>query len=188
MGLIKLSFVFFFRRIFVTGKPKSRFAIISLMVITVVILWVAAFFLWFLLSCGNNFAARWTTIRTLHAVCVTDIKSDLALAISDFLTDVMIMALPVPMVILKYLYTRQENDIYKNTGAATSHERGSKSCRFSRLWTRRRVSNRILFDISPYNLSMSRALVASIVRLAIFVNVTQSKFQASVKGLRLTEL
>jgi hypothetical protein len=49
-------------------------------------------------SCGSSFTARWTTVRTLHAECPTDIKSDLALAISDFITDVMIMALPIPMV------------------------------------------------------------------------------------------
>lgn len=77
---------------------KSRFAIISLGLIVLVILWATAFFLWFLFSCRNGFAARWTTIQTLHSVCTTDIRSDLALAISDFLTDVMILALPIPMV------------------------------------------------------------------------------------------
>ena len=77
---------------------KSYFAIISLSLVILVIIWATAFFLWFLFSCGNDFAARWTSVQALHTVCTTDIKSDLALAISDFLTDVMIMALPVPMV------------------------------------------------------------------------------------------
>ena len=98
MGFTKLSFVFFYRSIFVTGNKITHFATISLGLIVLVILWAGAFFLWFLFSCGSDFAARWTSIRSLHTVCTTDIKSDLALAISDFLTDVMIMALPVPMV------------------------------------------------------------------------------------------
>lgn len=61
-------------------------------------LWALAFFLWFLLSCGNKFATRWTAINTLHHNCPSDTKSDLALAVSDFLTDVIILALPIPMV------------------------------------------------------------------------------------------
>lgn len=98
MGFTKLSFVFFFRRIFITGRSRSAFAVTSLVVVAVVMLWATGFFLWFMFSCGSNFAARWTTVRTLHAGCPTDIQSDLALAISDFITDVMIMALPIPMV------------------------------------------------------------------------------------------
>ena len=140
MGFTKLSFVFFFRRIFVTGKLKSRFAMISHIVIVLVILWATAFFLWFLFSCGHDFVARWTTIRTLHAVCVTDIRSDLALAISDFLTDVMIMALPIPMVSFEYLDIRTRTYIYEKAGAAASHECKSESSRLSCLWARCCVS------------------------------------------------
>ncbi len=98
MGFTKLSFVFFFRRIFITGQSRSAFAMTSLVVVAVVMVWATGFFLWFMFSCGSSFTARWTTVRTLHAECPTDIKSDLALAISDFITDVMIMALPIPMV------------------------------------------------------------------------------------------
>lgn len=61
-------------------------------------LWALAFFLWFLLSSGNKFATRWTAINTLHHNCPSDTKSDLALAVSDFLTDVMILTLPISMV------------------------------------------------------------------------------------------
>lgn len=97
MGFIKLSFVFFFRRIFVTGG-SNVFRIISMAVISIIVAWMTAFFFWFLFSCGTNFSSRWTTVRTLHAHCPTDIESDLALAISDFLTDVFVLTLPIPMV------------------------------------------------------------------------------------------
>lgn len=100
MGFTKLSFIFFFRRIFLTGH-RSLFSIVSACILVVVVLWCLAFFFWFLLSCGNKFATRWTTINTLHHNCQSDIQSDLALAISDFLTDVMILGLPIPMVWLQ---------------------------------------------------------------------------------------
>jgi hypothetical protein len=98
MGFVKLSFVFFFRRIFVVGKARSRFHVISLLVAITTGLWCIAFFLWFLFSCRSHFAARWTTIKTLGTYCPTDDMSDLALAISDMITDVMVLSLPIPMV------------------------------------------------------------------------------------------
>ena len=99
MGMIKLSFIFFFRRIFVIGQKGNVFNYVSMGGVVAIVLWALAFFFWFLLSCGNQFAERWTTVNTLHHTCPTDIESDLALAISDFLTDVFIMFLPVPMVL-----------------------------------------------------------------------------------------
>ena len=97
MGFIKLSFVFFFRRIFITGG-SNVFHVISSAVILTITIWMLSFFFWFFFSCGTNFSSRWTTVRTLHTDCPTDIKSDLALAISDFLTDVLVLTLPIPMV------------------------------------------------------------------------------------------
>ncbi|KAF7932852.1 uncharacterized protein EAE98_004151 [Botrytis deweyae] len=135
MGFTKLSFIFFFRRIFLTGH-RSHFSIVSACILMVVVLWCLAFFFWFLLSCGNKFATRWTTINTLHHNCPSDIQSDLALAISDFLTDVMILGLPIPMVLR----------LQMSTG--------------------RKVAVLAVFGLG------SIALVASIVRLALFVNIT----------------
>lgn len=98
MGFVKLSFIYFFRRIFVHGK-KSRFAIITIVAIVVTVLWTLAFFFWFLFSCGSHFDARWTTIATLHDSCSTDVASDFSLAITDMLMDAIILAMPVPLVL-----------------------------------------------------------------------------------------
>ncbi|APA12130.1 hypothetical protein sscle_09g069000 [Sclerotinia sclerotiorum 1980 UF-70] len=135
MGFTKLSFIFFFRRIFVTSR-RSLFSMVSACVLILVVLWCLAFFLWFLLSCGNKFATRWTTINTLHHNCPSDIKSDLALAISDFLTDVMILGLPIPMVLRLQMSTS------------------------------RKFAVLAVFGLGAV------ALVASIIRLALFVNIT----------------
>ena len=99
MGLTKLSFVFFFRRIFLGNSRKGPFGITSMVTIVIISIWCSAFFFWFLLSCATNFTARWDTVAELHAFCPSDIKSDLALAISDVATDLLVILLPVPMVL-----------------------------------------------------------------------------------------
>ena len=99
MGFTKLSFVFFFRRIFVTGGSRHKFDIVSIGAIIILVLWVLAFFLWFLFSCASDFTARWRTVNSLRDSCPTDIQSDLALAVSDVVTDVMVLFLPVPAVL-----------------------------------------------------------------------------------------
>lgn len=98
LGLIKLSFVFFFRRIFHVGHRNSTFNIVSLTIAVATVLWTLAFFFWFLLSCASNFAGRWTSHKANVAACTTDDMSDLALAISDVITDIFIYLLPIPMV------------------------------------------------------------------------------------------
>jgi len=135
MGFTKLSFVFFFRRIFLTGKPKSIFRFISTVVIITVIVWVTTFFFWFLLSCGTHFSSRWTTMHTLHRMCPSDDRSDFALAISDFITDVFILTLPIPMV-----------------------------------WQLHMNTNRKVAVLAVFGLGFV-ALIASIIRLALFVNI-----------------
>ena len=99
MGFVKLSFVFFFRRIFCTGQSNHVFNIASAVVAVIMALWVVAVFLWFLFSCPDNFGGRWTSVKIYHSSCPTDGISDLGLASSDIITDVMIFALPIPMVV-----------------------------------------------------------------------------------------
>ena len=137
MGFTKLSFVFFFRRIFVAGNRGGPFDIASISAIVILLLWVTAFFFWFLFSCGTSFADRWTTVATLHSACPTDVKSDLALAISDVITDILVLFLPVPMILR--LHTSPK----------------------------RKMLILAIFALGTI------AVVMSIVRLALFVNITE---------------
>ena len=98
VGLTKLSFVFFYRRIFVTGKPgRNVFSIISFTVIGIVLTWMIAFFFAIMLNCGKHVSANWTP-ALLRTECDDGLAGDLGLAISDFLTDLIVLVLPIPMV------------------------------------------------------------------------------------------
>ena len=95
LGAIKLSFVFFFRRIFVVNK-SSRFAHVTTAMIVVISLWIIAFFFGFLLACKDHTSTWWNAAS--QNSCFNFLAFENGFALSDSLMDVMIMAMPVPMV------------------------------------------------------------------------------------------
>nr|AUW30967.1 putative GNAT-family acetyltransferase [Cladonia uncialis subsp. uncialis] len=95
LGAIKLSFVFFFRRIFVVNK-SSRFAHVTTAMIVVISLWIVAFFFGFLLACKDHTSIWWNAAS--QNSCFNFLAFENGFALSDSLMDVMIMAMPVPMV------------------------------------------------------------------------------------------
>ena len=60
--------------------------------------WAIAFFFVFVFYCGANVWAEWSTVINLATYCPEGGPYQLGLAISDFLMDVMIMTLPIPLV------------------------------------------------------------------------------------------
>jgi len=137
IGFTKLSFVFFFRRIFLAGGSKT-FNIISLSLIILLCVWMTAFFFFFVFVCGTKFFARWGSLRQFRTYCPADIPSEKGLAISDFLTDLFVLVLPIPMVLQL------------------------------RLDGKRKIAVLFVFGLGFI------ALVASIVRLAIFIWATSN--------------
>ena len=99
LGCIKLSFIFFFRRVFNVKPGRGIFNLATFGVAAVIVAWTIAFWFWFLLSCAPHLAARWVSHEANNAACRTDEESDLALAISDVITDFMILLLPVPLIL-----------------------------------------------------------------------------------------
>jgi hypothetical protein len=92
LALIKVSFLLFYKTIFVYDKWRFlniRNVIINLMILIVVI-WDLGFTLTFLSACRSNFRAHWATINTFLMMY--------ALSISDFITDVLILLIPIPMI------------------------------------------------------------------------------------------
>lgn len=94
---VKLSFLYFYRRIFSTGHTKIFNAIITVNVILTLI-WGISFFFAFLFVCHGHFSAWWKTIQTLNTHCKSGLDIELIWAISDFIMDMMIIFLPIPMV------------------------------------------------------------------------------------------
>ena len=94
LGFVKLSFIFLFRRIFLVNK-YSTFGIASLVTIIVIISWTLAFFLTFLFACRGSFSAWWVP---LHTTCIATVLFEETFVISDFVMDLIIVMMPMPMV------------------------------------------------------------------------------------------
>jgi len=109
MGFTKLSFVTFYRRIFATGSGASPlFDISSRIVIVILSMWMTAFFFDFVFICGSHFSARWMDEEELSKFCPANHPSELGLAVSDFVTDAMVLLLPIPMVLRLHLRLKQK--------------------------------------------------------------------------------
>ena len=92
LGLVKLAFLLFFRRVFVTGKTRSRFSVVTLIMLVLVIAWTTAFFLGVLFACGVDFSAWW------EGTSCPQLSFEKGFIISDFLVDLLILILPIPVV------------------------------------------------------------------------------------------
>lgn len=95
---VKLSFVFFYRRIFCVGGKLQPFNILTAVVNSIMFLWTIGFFFAFLFACKGNFVAWWTSQATLTSECVKTVKLEYAFAVLDFLIDVIVFSLPIPVV------------------------------------------------------------------------------------------
>ncbi|KAJ8070211.1 hypothetical protein OCU04_000597 [Sclerotinia nivalis] len=97
LGLVKLSLILFYRRVF-TRNAAPRFNIVTWFMILIILLWTLSFFFSILFICGSDFAAYWTSTIVEKAHCVdTDLLHN-AFAVSDVVTDFVIICLPVPMI------------------------------------------------------------------------------------------
>lgn len=97
LGCAKLSFLLFYRRIFVINHwAKTNIFLIGMC--TLVVLWMWGFCLTFLFMCRLNFWALWTTARAVLDLCIADSAPNFALTITDVITDIAILAIPVPLV------------------------------------------------------------------------------------------
>lgn len=95
-GLIKLSVIFFYRRLFVKGT-NSRFDSITKASIVIVILWTIAFFFAHVFACGVYVSNTWGPLIDLKHCANGDVIAN-GLFISDFLSDLLVLVLPMPIV------------------------------------------------------------------------------------------
>jgi len=95
-GFTKLSIAYFYRRLFVTrnGSPFDWAIRIS---VAIVVLWTISFFLASLFECGVHFSANWGSVEDL-SYCTAAFNIDNAFVVSDLLTDILVLCLPLPVV------------------------------------------------------------------------------------------
>ncbi|CAD6578657.1 MAG: hypothetical protein ASARMPREDX12_008926 [Alectoria sarmentosa] len=97
LGLIKLSFMFFYQRIFAKGKGKAFKGIIHGMV-SLIICWIVAFFFSYLFLCKRHPSFYWTSLANEKEYCNNSTQLHLGYAISDFIFDVAILIFPMPFI------------------------------------------------------------------------------------------
>jgi hypothetical protein len=90
-GLAKLSVLFFYRRIFFTRTFKA----LSMALIVLVIMWSLGFFSAYLFRCGTHFWALWAPLIYLVQYCYDSAPMFQALGVSDVVTDILILSLPL---------------------------------------------------------------------------------------------
>ena len=96
VGCVKLSFLFFYRRIFCTTKrDMTSWIIYGLMV--VMMLWALGCWFALIFACGTEVNRFWSSI--LDLVSCDDVDQYLfAGALSDMITDALIILFPIPLV------------------------------------------------------------------------------------------
>ena len=97
LGIIKLSITFYYRRIFVAVRGSLFDWIISV-AISIVLLWTVGCLLAFIFSCGIQISGNWGSIHDLITYCGLSGHVSNAFVVSDLVTDVMVLCLPLPVV------------------------------------------------------------------------------------------
>lgn len=99
-GFIKLSIIFFYRRVFIV--QKSDWINVACHVFTgVVVAWTLAYIFAVAFSCGTHWSAHWTSYAAMFEHCnggypIQHIVE--SLLITDLILDVLIVALPIPRI------------------------------------------------------------------------------------------
>lgn len=97
LGCTKMSFLFFYKRIFAINRiGTTNILLIGMLVF--IFLWMVGFLLTALFQCKLDFWAAWTSPMTQVEHCISQPKQALALTITDFSTDIIIIIMPIPLV------------------------------------------------------------------------------------------
>jgi len=94
-GLIKLSAICMYRRIFVV-HGGGVFSVITIALGVICFMWTIAFEFATIFGCGTNVDYAWSPLVYI-ASCNTNMRLD-GLMISDLITDIFVWVLPIPMV------------------------------------------------------------------------------------------
>ena len=100
LTLIKLSFLVFYKRVFVYDKTnwKNTRNIVVHAFIDLMIIWDLGFVLIMLAGCRNHFYAHYAAFEVTRAKCINTLKYIYAFAITDFITDCLTILTPIPFI------------------------------------------------------------------------------------------
>ena len=88
--------MFFYRRVFRAGGSKI-FDAMMFTVVAIIVAWTVSFFFAFLFECRTHFDHLWTSLA-IEAKCVKTSEVQNGFAISDVVTDFIVLIFPIPLV------------------------------------------------------------------------------------------
>ncbi|KAI0196401.1 hypothetical protein F4808DRAFT_439944 [Astrocystis sublimbata] len=97
LACVKLSALFFYRRIFCAGGKKTALGTAIWATIAVVVLWTLIFQPLIGFQCGSHFSSFWD--GTFYDHCTIAYPVLFGLVISNFLIDIWILLLPIPSIL-----------------------------------------------------------------------------------------
>lgn len=97
-GLSKLSILFFYRKIFCASELDRTFDIITQVIIVLVVAWTVAFGIGAIFLCKGHPSYAWAPVAVVAEKCSAQLPFLEGYAISDFIMDVLIWALPHPKI------------------------------------------------------------------------------------------
>jgi hypothetical protein len=96
---VKLSVLFFYRRIFVVDKDLRNVRnLLFLTMITIVALWATGYTITLIFMCKGRFEILWSDLIAMMDYCMNILKVGYSYAVSDFILDALIIMLPLPFV------------------------------------------------------------------------------------------
>ncbi|MCJ1463159.1 hypothetical protein MMC07_001764 [Pseudocyphellaria aurata] len=96
-GIIKLSITFYYRRFFVIAMG-SVFDWITRAAVGIVVLWTTGCLFGFIFSCGKHISSNWGSSLDYVSYCGPSEVVHNAFVVSDLITDVMVLFLPLPVI------------------------------------------------------------------------------------------
>ena len=94
-AMMKLSVLFFFRRIFLIQK---RFRWYNDFLIIIILLWGLAYFLAEIFVCGGNPTVLWNPTSAGRSMCVNQTWLNFTFAITDVIGDILVVVTPYPCI------------------------------------------------------------------------------------------
>ena len=120
-GIIKLSITLYYRRIFVVAEG-FLFDWITKAAIAIVVIWTVGFLFALIFACGSHFFANWSSPQAAWRYCGGKIYLIGGfLILSDLITDVLVLCLPLPIVSTRSTKGFTKNRIAKVIGLDPSN-------------------------------------------------------------------
>lgn len=120
LGCAKASILFFYIRIFVTSKRSKRYVIFMASIVFIVVM-MTGFFFATLFECRSHVSAMWQSAEDLEKYCPNSESYDYGFSISDFITDVIILVMPIPLVSPSSMIGKSQLAEYSHLDLAPQH-------------------------------------------------------------------